>query len=94
MDQAGGEGEEGVVSADAYVFAGVVFGAALANDDVAGYYFLTAIYFNAQPLALGLAAVFYFSFAFFVCHVVSIEILVLSIEMASSCWPLAAGFCL
>ena len=41
------EGVEGVVFTHTYVLAGVVDGAALANDDVAGDALLTTKYFNA-----------------------------------------------
>ena len=46
-----GEGEQGVILAHAYIFAGVVLGAALTNDDVAGDYFLTAEHLNTKAFA-------------------------------------------
>ena len=51
------QGEQGVVLAHTHVFAGVVYCAALANDDVAGYAFLTAENLNAQAFAFGFTTV-------------------------------------
>lgn len=45
------EGIDSVVFADAYVKAGVMHGAALTFDDVAGFALLTAEDFNAESLA-------------------------------------------
>ena len=46
-----GQREQGVILADADVFARVVFGAALANDDVAGEDELTAVALDAKAFA-------------------------------------------
>ena len=51
------EGVKGVVLADADVIAGVVLGAALANEDVARDGDLTAVDFDAQSFAFRFAAV-------------------------------------
>ena len=47
FDHAVGEGEEGMIAADADVLTGVVCGAALADDDVAGDALLAAKDFDA-----------------------------------------------
>lgn len=54
--RAGDESEEGVVFAAFDVFAGMVFGAALTDDDVAYFYRLTAIYFHAEAFGNGITA--------------------------------------
>src|SRR5437660_120206 len=57
VDCAGGQGEEGVVAAEADVAAGVEAGAALADDDAAGLDRLAAEDLHAEALAVRLAAV-------------------------------------
>ncbi len=58
-----------MIFANAYVEAGMVLGAALANDDVAGYSQLTTVNFYAKPFAVGFASVLGTTDAFLVCHV-------------------------
>ena len=57
FDAAVGEGEEGVVTADADVEAGLELGAALADDDGAGGDDLPAVGFDAAVLRVAVAAV-------------------------------------
>ena len=57
-----------VVLTDSYVVARVVLGAALANDDVAGYALLTAENLDAQSLGCALAAVLRTTYTFFMSH--------------------------
>ena len=52
-----GEREQGVVAADADAVTGVELGAALADDDVAGYDPLAAELLDAEPLPGTVAAV-------------------------------------
>ena len=62
------QGEERVVFADTYVFAGVVLRAALTHDNIAGNHLLAAKHLDAESFAFRFAAVLYFTFTFFVCH--------------------------
>lgn len=62
------EGVESVVFAHAYVEARVVYGAALALDDVAGFGKLATEDFHAQTFAFRFAAVLRTTDAFFMCH--------------------------
>src|SRR6059058_2197537 len=57
LDAAGGQGEEGVVAADADVEAGLKLGAALAKDDRAGLDHLATVGLDAQILRIAVAAV-------------------------------------
>jgi hypothetical protein len=57
-----------VVLAHANIVAGVVVGAALANNDGASQSRLTAKDFHAQSLGCGFATVFGTTYAFLVCH--------------------------
>ena len=60
--------EEGVVPAHADVGAGVEFGAALTDEDGAGEDELAAVAFDAEALAVAVAAVACRSLTFFMCH--------------------------
>src|SRR5690606_41808960 len=62
------EREQGVVLADADVVAGVVLGAALADDDVAGEHELAAVALHAEAFRFRVAAVARATTGFFVCH--------------------------
>src|SRR5690606_2427822 len=61
-------GEQGVVLADAHAHAGVVLGAALTHDDVAGLDGLAAEQLHAKAFTFGVAAVAGRTASFFVCH--------------------------
>ncbi len=63
-----GEREQSMILAHSHIFARVVFGPALANDDVSSNNFLAAKNLYAEAFTFRFAAVFYFTFAFFVCH--------------------------
>src|ERR1700678_4477145 len=62
------EGENGVVAAEADVAAGEEFGAALADDDIAGNDGLAAEFLYAEPLADAIAAVLDAALTFFMSH--------------------------
>jgi len=68
FDFAVGEGEEGVIAADAYVKAGVELGSALADDDGAGGDLLAAVGFYAAVLGVAVAAVPGAALTLLVCH--------------------------
>ena len=51
-------GKEGVIGADAHVFTGMNMGAALPDQNVAGQHELPVGTLDAQPLGLGITAVF------------------------------------
>jgi hypothetical protein len=57
-----------MVFAHAYVFVGMMLGAALAHDDVAGNHLLTAKDFDPQSFTFRFATVLYFAFPLLVCH--------------------------
>src|SRR5262249_10994256 len=57
LDTTVGERKQGGVVAQADVLAGMPLGAALARDDVAGEHLLAAEDLQAEPLAVGVAAV-------------------------------------
>ncbi len=63
------EGENRVVAAKADIKAGVIAGAALANDDGAGGYKLAAIGFDAAILRVAVAAVLGAALTFLMCHI-------------------------
>src|SRR5687767_8477259 len=67
-DGAGGQRKQGVILADADILARIIFGAALAHDDVAGEDRLAAELLHAKPLALGVAAVAGRAACFLMCH--------------------------
>src|SRR5262245_43559866 len=68
LDLAFAKREQGVVLTDADVFAGVPFGAALANDDVAGKNALAARLLDAKAPSGRIAAVARGAACFLVCH--------------------------
>lgn len=59
---------DGEIFAQAHAVAGVVSGAALADDDVASDGLLTAKEFNAQAFADAVASVIGTTYTFLVCH--------------------------
>ena len=52
----GYQGEERIVLAALDVLPGMVFGTALADNDVAYFYHLTAVYLDAEALGYGITA--------------------------------------
>src|SRR5258708_27275929 len=68
MDGGVGEREERPIAAGAHALAGVVLGAALADDDAAGEDLLATIQFDAEPLGLAVAAVAGGFLTCFMCH--------------------------
>ena len=62
------EGVEGVIFAHTHVLAGVVDGATLADNDVAGHALLTTENLNAKSFAFALTTVTGTTNTFFVCH--------------------------
>lgn len=69
----------------------VVIGATLAQNDIARNSIITAEYFNAEALAVRIAAVLYFTFTFFMCHdlcfkTLAINYPMLSMEICVSDW--------
>src|SRR6478752_410586 len=67
-DSAIGRGKEGVVFAHADIRAGMPFGAALTNNDVAGDNLLVAELLDAETTACGVAAVARRTACFFMSH--------------------------
>src|SRR5207244_3372222 len=65
---AGGQGENGVVAAQAHVLAGMPLGAALTHNNVARDNVLAAELLDAKALADGIAAVLGRAAGFFMCH--------------------------
>ncbi len=68
-DGAGDDGEDGVVAAEADAFTGSPFGAALADDDVAGDDLLAAVFFDTEAFAAAVATVFDGTLTFLVSHI-------------------------
>src|SRR3546814_8123524 len=68
LDLAVDEREQGVVAAEADAHAPMELGAALANDDVAGFDRLATIDLHAEILRVGVAAVARGTYALFMCH--------------------------
>lgn len=64
------ESKQRMIAAQPYVFAGVVFGAPLTNDNVTCDGRLTTENFDAQSLADAITAVLRTTDAFLVCHIV------------------------
>jgi len=62
------ERENGVIAAEANVFAREKFRASLAHNDIAGEHHFAAESFYAEPLADAVAAVLNATLSFFVCH--------------------------
>jgi hypothetical protein len=63
-------GKKSVVGSHANIFAGMELSAALADNDHARFYFLSAEYLDSQPLAGRIAAVCGRSLCFCMCHCV------------------------
>jgi hypothetical protein len=61
--------KEGMILAHAYILAGIVGGATLADDDVAGDALLTTKYLNAKSFAFAFTTVAGTTNTFFVCHI-------------------------
>ena len=68
-DGACDDGEDGVVTAEADAFTGGPFGAALADDDVAGDDLLAAVFFDTEAFAAAVATVFDGTLTFLVSHI-------------------------
>jgi hypothetical protein len=68
QDRAVCQRKQCMIFSEANISARVVFGAALADDNIPCYDLLTAVDLNAKALAFRLAAVLYFTFTFLVCH--------------------------
>src|SRR3954471_24465756 len=68
-DSAAGKREQGVIPADADIGARIIFGAALAHDDVAADDILAAELLHAKAPARGVAAVAGGTACFLMCHV-------------------------
>src|SRR5947207_11067506 len=66
--------ENGVIPAEANIFAGQKFRAALANDDVASKHHFTAESFYAEPLANTVAAILNAALSFFVSHLKKLRV--------------------
>lgn len=62
------QSENGEVFTNTNIFARMVNSATLANDDVASNSRLTTVDLYTKALALRIAAVFYRTFTFFMCH--------------------------
>jgi hypothetical protein len=60
--------EDGKVPAYTHIGTGVILGTTLTHDDVTGDSGLSAVDLYAQAFALGVPAVLYTTFTFFVCH--------------------------
>ena len=60
-----------MVFANAYVFTRIVYGAALANQNIARFGNLTAEKFHAETLAFGFPTVLGATDSFLVCHLCS-----------------------
>ena len=73
LDDAVGQGKQGVVLADADVDARMVLGAALTHEDVASNALLTTKDFYTQPFALGLTSVLRTRCRFFMCHGIGVR---------------------
>lgn len=69
LDHTVDEGEEGMIAADADILTGVVGGATLADDDVAGDALLATEDFDAKSFAFGFATVVGTTYTFFVSHI-------------------------
>jgi len=61
-------GKDGEIFTHAYILTGMVNGTSLTDNYVTGYGRLSSEYLYTQPFALGVAAVLYAAFTFFVCH--------------------------
>jgi hypothetical protein len=64
------QGENRMIFSKTYVLTGMMFGAALANDDITGNHLLTAKDFYTEAFAMRFAAVLTTTCSFFMCHFV------------------------
>ena len=70
------KGKEGKILTQTYVLPRVVFGSALAQNDVSRQDGFPAEFLDPEPLAVAVPAVFGSTLSFFVCHVrISLELL-------------------
>jgi len=76
LDLSGSQGEESEILAQTDVASGMIFGSALAEDDVSGQYGLATKFLYSEPLTVAVPAVFGSTLSFFMCHVrISLELL-------------------
>jgi len=76
LDLSGSQGEESEILAQSDVASGMIFGSALAEDDVSGQYGFAAEFLYPEPLTVAVPAVFGSALSFFMCHVrISLELL-------------------
>jgi len=68
LDRAVFDGINSVIDSEANILAGMVFLATLAQNDLAGGYFLTTEDFNAEALGLTVFEIFRGSARFDMCH--------------------------
>lgn len=74
FNQSIGQCEQSKIFSDAYIFAGMIFRSALANDDITGNSGLSAVDLYSETLALRIASVLYTTFSFFVCHILKVVV--------------------
>ena len=76
FDLSGSQGEESEILAQSDIASGMIFGSALAEDDVSGQYGFAAEFLYPEPLTVAVPAVFGSALSFFMCHVrISLELL-------------------
>ena len=76
LDLSGGEGEESEISSQSDIAAGMIFGSALAENDVSGQYGFATEFFDSKSLTVAVSAVFGSTLSFFMCHIrISFELL-------------------
>ena len=76
LDLSGSQGEESEILAQTDVASGMIFGSALAEDDVSGQYGLATKFLYPESLTVAVPAVFGSTLSFFMCHVrISLELL-------------------
>lgn len=68
FNNAVGQSKERIIFSDTNIFTGMIYSAALTDNDVAGYRRLAAKDLYAQTLAVRVASVLYTAFPFFMCH--------------------------
>ena len=76
FDLSGGESVESEIFAQSDVASGMIFGSALAENDISSQYGLATKFFYPKPLTVAVPAVFGSTLSFFMCHVrISLELL-------------------
>lgn len=76
FDLSGGESVESEIFAQSDVASGMIFGSALAEDNVAGQNGFATEFLYPEPLTVAVPAVFGSTLSFFMCHVrISLELL-------------------